>query len=162
MIWRGFKTFLFGKPLETQHLESERLSKVTGLAVLSSDALSSVAYAAEALLLVLMAAGIGLRFYAIRTLGKYFTVTVRTHQAQRVIETGPYRLVRHPSYSASLLTFAGMCLALANWLVLVTIVFPVMGFAYRIRVEEAVLLDALGDDYRRYMRHTKRLVPYLV
>lgn len=109
-----------------------------------------------------MAAGIGLRFYAIHTLGKYFTVTVRTHQAQRVIETGPYRLVRHPSYSASLLTFAGMCLALANWLVLVAIVFPVMGFAYRIRVEEAVLLDALGDDYRRYMRHTKRLVPYLV
>ncbi len=57
MIWRDIKNFLFGKPLETQHLESERLSKVTGLAVLSSDALSSVAYAAEATLLVLMAAG---------------------------------------------------------------------------------------------------------
>src|SRR2546425_3173985 len=57
MDWRAIKRILVGKPLETQHLESERLSKVTGLAVLSSDALSSVAYAAEAMLLVLMAAG---------------------------------------------------------------------------------------------------------
>ena len=112
--------------------------------------------------ILLMAAGVGLRFYAIRTLGLYFTVTVRTHPAQRVVATGPYRLVRHPSYSASLLTFAGACLALANWLALLAIVLPAAAFAYRIRVEEAALLQALGDDYRRYMQHTKRLVPYLV
>jgi amino acid transporter len=56
-LWRSAKRLLVGKPLETFHLESERLSKVTGLAVLSSDALSSVAYAAEAMLLVLVAAG---------------------------------------------------------------------------------------------------------
>ena len=111
---------------------------------------------------LVMTAGVGLRFYAIRTLGQYFTVTVRTHQAQRVINAGPYRLVRHPSYSASLLTFTGACLALANGMALVPIVLPAVAFAYRIRVEEAALLQALGDDYRRYMRHTKRLVPYLV
>jgi amino acid transporter len=57
MDLRSFKRLLVGKPLETLHLGSERLSKVTGLAVLSSDALSSVAYATEAMLLVLMAAG---------------------------------------------------------------------------------------------------------
>jgi len=112
--------------------------------------------------IVLMATGIGLRFYAVHTLGRYFTLTVRTHQGQRVIEAGPYRLVRHPSYSAILLAFGGMCLALANWLTSLTIVFPAIAIAYRIRVEEAVLLDALGDDYRRYMGHTKRLVPYVV
>ena len=56
-LWRSAKRFLVGRPLETLHLDSERLSKVTGLAVLSSDALSSVAYAAEAMLLVLVAAG---------------------------------------------------------------------------------------------------------
>lgn len=111
---------------------------------------------------VLMAAGIGLRFYAIHTLGRYFTLTVQTHRAQRVIEAGPYRLVRHPSYSAILLTFSGMCLALANSLALVAIVLPAAALAYRIRVEEAALLQALGDNYRRYMRHTKRLIPYLV
>src|SRR5713226_1315924 len=57
MHWRDIKRFLGGKPLETQQLESERLSKVTGLAVLSSDALSSSAYATEQMLLVLMLAG---------------------------------------------------------------------------------------------------------
>ncbi|HEX4634285.1 MAG TPA: APC family permease [Gemmatimonadales bacterium] len=56
-LWRSAKRVLVGRPLETLHLESERLSKATGLAVLSSDALSSVAYAAEAMLLVLMTAG---------------------------------------------------------------------------------------------------------
>lgn len=56
-LWRRVKRLLVGKPLATGHLDAERLSKVTGLAVLSSDALSSVAYAGEALLLVLLAAG---------------------------------------------------------------------------------------------------------
>lgn len=56
-LWRSAKRVLVGRPLETLHLESERLSKATGLAVLSSDALSSVAYAAEAMLIVLMTAG---------------------------------------------------------------------------------------------------------
>ncbi|TMF57048.1 MAG: isoprenylcysteine carboxylmethyltransferase family protein [Chloroflexi bacterium] len=117
--------------------------------------LAAIGWHRDALLaagIVLMATGIGLRFYAVHTLGRYFTLTVRTHQGQRVIEAGPYRLVRHPSYSV----------ALANWLTLLTIVFPAIAIAYRIRVEEAVLLDALGDDYRRYMGHTKRLVPYVV
>src|SRR5437879_4680923 len=57
MHWRDIKRFLVGKPLETLQLGTERLNKVVGLAVLSSDALSSVAYATEAMLLVLMAAG---------------------------------------------------------------------------------------------------------
>src|SRR5207245_6676093 len=57
MLWRDIKRFLVGRPLETLQLGSERLNKVVGLAVLSSDALSSVAYATEAMLLVLMAAG---------------------------------------------------------------------------------------------------------
>ena len=57
MDWRAIKRILVGKPLETLHLESERLSKVTGLAVLSSDALSSSAYATEQMLIVLMLAG---------------------------------------------------------------------------------------------------------
>ena len=56
-LWRSAKRLLVGRPLETEQLESERLSKITGLAVLSSDALSSVAYAAEAMLLVLVTAG---------------------------------------------------------------------------------------------------------
>src|SRR2546427_1102556 len=57
MHWRDIKRFLVGKPLETLQLGTERVNKVVGLAVLSSDALSSVAYATEAMLLVLMAAG---------------------------------------------------------------------------------------------------------
>lgn len=110
----------------------------------------------------IMVAGMALRWYAIRTLGPYFSISVATQQNQRVIEQGPYRLVRHPSYSASLLTFSGMCLALANSLTFVSLLVPLLAFAYRIGVEEAALVEALGDDYRRYMRRTKRLVPHVL
>src|SRR2546430_2899381 len=57
MHWRDIKRLLVGKPLETLQLGTERLNKGVGLAVLSSDALSSVAYATEAMLRVLIAAG---------------------------------------------------------------------------------------------------------
>src|SRR5579872_5549765 len=63
---RSLKRLVVGRPLETLHLESERLSKTTGLAVLSSDALSSSAYATEQMLLVLMLSGLVGAGYALR------------------------------------------------------------------------------------------------
>jgi protein-S-isoprenylcysteine O-methyltransferase Ste14 len=112
--------------------------------------------------LVLMASGYLFRLYAIRVLGRFFTVVVATRRDQRVIEVGPYRYVRHPSYTGSLVTFVGMCLALTNWLALAALLVPIAGYGYRIAVEEAALQEALGDEYRAYMRRTKRLIPYIV
>jgi protein-S-isoprenylcysteine O-methyltransferase len=93
--------------------------------------------------------GTALRWYAVATLGRYFTVDVASQASQPVIDVGPYRLVRHPSYS-------GMLLALAM------LVLPAAAFAYRITVEEAALLSTLGEPYARYMRRTWRLIPYLI
>ncbi len=110
----------------------------------------------------LMVAGIAFRGYAIRVLGRFFTVAVVTRPGQPVVEHGPYRLIRHPSYTGSLLTFLGMCLALTNWLAVTAILLPLAGVSYRIRVEEGALLQSLGEPYEAYMRRTKRLVPYLI
>ena len=78
----------------------------------------------------------------------------------RVIDTGPYRYIRHPSYSGALLEFLGLALCLQNLAALAAIMIPVaVSFSYRIRVEEAVLAAALGENYRWYMRHTRRLIP---
>ena len=112
--------------------------------------------------LLLALAGIALRQYAIASLGRYFTVRVMTRPDQTVVERGPYRFVRHPSYSGSLLTVLGVLLCSTNWLALACFVLALPGFLYRIRVEERVLLDALGEPYRAYMGRTKRLVPFLV
>jgi protein-S-isoprenylcysteine O-methyltransferase Ste14 len=106
-------------------------------------------------------AGVAFRQYAVATLGRFFTTRVMTQPGQTVIETGPYRYVRHPSYSGMLLTVLGVLLCSTDWLSLACFVLALPGVAYRIKVEEGALVQALGEPYRDYMRRTPRLVPYL-
>ena len=110
----------------------------------------------------LMIAGTVFRWYSARLLGKYFTFDVATQGGQVLIESGPYRYIRHPSYSGALVTLLGFGLALGNWAALVASVSCLgVAYAYRIPVEEAALSAALGEPYRQYMRRTWRLVPFL-
>jgi protein-S-isoprenylcysteine O-methyltransferase len=109
---------------------------------------------------VLFVLGLILRWYSIIYLGQYFTVNVAIAADHRVIDTGPYRFVRHPSYSGSLLEFIGFGITVGNWLSLALLVLPVLlAFARRISIEERALSQALGDGYVRYMARTKRLIP---
>ena len=112
--------------------------------------------------ITLALAGIALRWYAVLVLGRFFTTRVMTTPDQTVVQKGPYRLIRHPSYTGLLLTALGLLLCSTNWLSLACFVIALPGFAYRIQVEESALTAALGDAYRDYMRHTKRLVPFVV
>jgi protein-S-isoprenylcysteine O-methyltransferase Ste14 len=113
--------------------------------------------------IALMWAGIAFRYYAMRVLGRYFTFQVDVHSGQTVIEAGPYRYIRHPSYSGALITVVGFGLTLGNWAGLVALLACVgIGYAYRIHVEEAALAAALGEPYRQYMGRTQRLVPFVL
>jgi protein-S-isoprenylcysteine O-methyltransferase Ste14 len=113
--------------------------------------------------IALMWAGIAFRYYAMRVLGRYFTFQVDVHSGQTVIETGPYRYIRHPSYTGALITVIGLGLALGNWASLFALLACVaIGYAYRIRVEEAALVAALGEPYQEYMARTRRLVPFVL
>lgn len=110
----------------------------------------------------LMLAGMAFRWYSIAVLGKYFTVDVAVHAGQTVVEAGPYRYIRHPSYTGVLVTFVGVGLALGNWAGLVALLICVAtAYGYRMHTEEAALAVALGEPYREYMRRTRRLVPFL-
>ncbi len=112
--------------------------------------------------LALMWLGIALRQWAVWTLGRFFTVVVRITDEQTVIDRGPYRWVRHPSYTGLLLTLVGLGAALGNWLsVLALAVLPTIGLMVRIRVEERALLESLGEPYRAYAEHRRRLIPGL-
>ena len=112
--------------------------------------------------ILLMVVGIALRWYAIWILGHSFTVDVATRLGQEVVTRGPYRLVRHPSYSGSLLTIVGVLVACANPLALLGLVPAAIGYGYRIRVEEQVLSRDLGEAYRAYARRTRRLIPFVI
>ena len=113
--------------------------------------------------ILLIYVGIALRLYAIHVLGAFFTTEVAVAPGQTVIETGPYRLIRHPSYTGFLITLLGFGLCLTNWLsLLVIMACALIGFSYRIRVEEQVLQEQLGQRYQEYMRRTKRLIPFVL
>lgn len=114
--------------------------------------------------IVLMYVGIALRLYAIKVLGRSFTTSVAVAPEQTVVEAGPYRLIRHPSYTGILITLLGLGLNLTNnWLSLLVIMgCALIGFSYRIRVEEQVLKEYLGQRYQEYMRRTKWLIPFVL
>lgn len=126
-------------------------------AAFGSGAGAWTAFAAGVLLLVAATAG---RVWAVRTLGRWFTTSVRTDAQQPVVQDGPYRWVRHPSYTAMPLAFAGTGLCLGNALTAVCFaLFPLLGLLVRIRVEERALLDQLGEAYAGYSASRRRLVP---
>jgi protein-S-isoprenylcysteine O-methyltransferase Ste14 len=108
----------------------------------------------------LIVMGIIIRFMAIRTLGKFFTVNLALHGNHRLIKTGLYKYIRHPSYTGSLISFAGFSLSLNNWLSLTIILIPiVISFINRINIEEKLLLGQFGSKYEEYKKNTKRLIP---
>ncbi len=101
-----------------------------------------------------------LRGWSFKVLGRYFTHTVMVGADQPVISTGPYRVLRHPSYTGVMMAALGIGLAAANWAGLAVIMLLILApLLWRIHVEENALSATLGDRYRGYASHHKRLVP---
>ncbi len=112
--------------------------------------------------LALMWAGIALRVWAVATLGRFFRRVVVVQAGHRIVTAGPYRWLRHPAYAGNLLAYLGLGIALGNALsVAACLIIPFVAHLPRIRVEEAALIDGLGDAYRSYMRRTARLIPHV-
>jgi len=109
---------------------------------------------------VLFVVGLVLRWYSIIHLGRFFTVNVAIATDHQLVDTGPYRFVRHPSYTGALLAFVGFAMVLRNWASVLMISLPIaFAFLYRINIEERALAQALGERYRAYIKRTKRLIP---
>jgi protein-S-isoprenylcysteine O-methyltransferase Ste14 len=105
-------------------------------------------------------AGVALRIWSIRTLGRFFTYQVMTTADQHVIAHGPYRWLRHPSYTGLLVSCVGAGVATANPVsLLASIVIPLVGLMRRITVEEGALAQRMGDEYLAFAASRKRLIP---
>lgn len=116
------------------------------------------AFAILGVLLVL--GGLAFRIWAIRTLDRAFSATVRIKEGQQLITSGPYRLLRHPSYTGAWLVFVGVALLFHSWAGLL-IMGPGMLWVYtrRIATEERTLEAAFGKAYREMKNRTWRMVP---
>ena len=112
---------------------------------------------------LMLISGSLLRRYCWRTLGKYFTGDVQAQRDQPVIRSGPYRWVRHPSYTGGMMMFIGLGLTLGSWVsVELLTIATIVAYGYRVAVEERVLLDTIGEPYGSYMKERKRFIPYIV
>ncbi|HEX9916588.1 MAG TPA: isoprenylcysteine carboxylmethyltransferase family protein [candidate division Zixibacteria bacterium] len=110
--------------------------------------------------LILIVLGLVVRWTAILTLKKYFTVNVSILSDHRIVDKGIYKIIRHPAYAGSLLSFLGLGLSFSNWLSTLIIFTPVLVvFIYRMRIEEKALVGFFGEKYTIYCKTTKRLIP---
>lgn len=104
--------------------------------------------------------GTALRWWSIWHLGRFFTVNVAVAPDHRVIDTGPYSFIRHPSYTGLLLQFVGLGLTLGTLpSLLAVVVLPTLAILHRIRIEEAALHAHLPGAYAAYSARTKKIVP---
>jgi protein-S-isoprenylcysteine O-methyltransferase Ste14 len=111
----------------------------------------------------LLVGGLALRWVAILTLGRLFTVDVAIHSDHVVVQTGLYRVLRHPSYTGLLLAFLGLGVSFANWLSILGLLIPItLAVLNRVAKEEQALLSSLGSDYAAYCARTKRFIPGLL
>ena len=110
--------------------------------------------------LILLLAGVAVRWTAIYTLGKYFTGTVLIKGDHRLVRAGLYKHLRHPAYTGTLVAHLGLGLSFSNWVSLTLSTVPYLVAAvYRMHVEEKALREAFGEEYILYARDTKRLIP---
>jgi protein-S-isoprenylcysteine O-methyltransferase Ste14 len=111
--------------------------------------------------LVLFVVGVSIRLVGKRTLGKYYSYGLRVLPDHKLVTGGIYRYVRHPISLAVLVYDPGISLifsSLYGFLITLALVPLIL---YRITVEERMLIQKFGDEYRNYMRRTKKIIPFL-
>jgi len=110
----------------------------------------------------LLIAGISVRVWAIRTLGKHFTATVTLTNDHQLVRSGPYHWVRHPSYLGAFMALVGCPLFLnALWATAIAFISMTIAYYLRIGVEEKMLSSYFGKQYQDYKKNTKRIIPFI-
>ena len=124
----------------------------------------SLAWIVEACLVVVMLSSMALRWYAMATLGRWFSTVLRVVDGQKLLRHGPYSLVRHPGYFSTLLLFTSGSLLVSGslWTCCVTVAVFMATWMLRISAEERVLRNSFGAEHEQYCQAVKwRLVPFL-
>lgn len=109
-----------------------------------------------------MISGFALRTWAVHTLGQFFTMHITVQDQQKIIQTGPYKIFRHPSYVGAFLLYLGTITFLHSWytLIVASLLLPVV-WLRRIYYEEKMLLESFGEEYKTYCKKAKRLIPWI-
>ena len=106
--------------------------------------------------------GIAFSFWARFALGGNWSASVALKQNHELIRGGPYRLVRHPIYTGALLTVGGTACAIGQWRGLLALALTFGAVWYRTNLEERLMAETFGDEYRRYQSRVRRLIPFVL
>lgn len=113
--------------------------------------------------IVLMIIGFIIRQWSIAILGYFFSSTVGVKKNHKLIDIGPYQLIRHLSYTAGFMFVIGLGLTLQSWgTIIIAIIMSSIAYSYRIHREENLLITKFGNEYIKYMKRTKKLIPYIL
>lgn len=102
--------------------------------------------------------GTGLRMWGMWTLGKYFSVHIEIKGGHKLVESGPYKFIRHPAYAGNIIQALGIPLILNAYLSLSISTLLIILFLYRLKLEEEVLIREVKG-YENYVKRTDRLIP---
>ena len=169
----NFSQPALGKEEAASHKSSDKNTVVlvilcTGLSVavpiidfayFSSAPVNVVRIAAGALVNLL---GLALRAWAILILGRYFTATVQIQNEHQLVRSGPYKLLRHPSYTGAFVAIVGISVVLASWIgVLSSVVLMSVAYYFRVKAEETEMRSFFGSEYEKYSKGTYKLIPLI-
>jgi len=121
---------------------------------------ASVAIAVLGALLTML--GVAFACWARYVLGRNWNSVVQVKQDHELIQSGPYRWVRHPIYTGLLLAFVGTAMAIGEWRGLICVVIVAVSFWFKLKLEERWMRDNFGVAYENYMQRTKALIPGLL
>lgn len=112
--------------------------------------------------ITLFGIGLLLRYIAIRNLDVFFSTSLQIYQGHPIIESGPYKYIRHPSYCGILIAFLGIGIAMGDYLALASLMAcAFFGLSLRMAIEERFMLQQIGDSYANYQKRTRKLLPWL-
>ncbi len=111
--------------------------------------------------LVFMVTGVGIRVVSRKALGRQFSYALRTLEKHELVRHGIYEHVRHPAYTGDLLFHFGTPLLFSSFYGFFVMLLLIPCILYRIGIEEDMLVERFGDEYRDYRQTSKKLVPYL-
>lgn len=146
LILPGFLVVFFAPPLEWFFLP-ERLPRGPGMQIAGW---------------ILIAAALLLRVWARAHIRGLYSGHVEVQEQHHLIQSGPYRFIRHPGYAGLLLLALGVAVGYSSWIGLAAVpLILIPGLIYRMNVEEALLSRQFGEEYRQYLRRSRRLIPFL-
>ena len=116
----------------------------------------------EVILSILILVGFSLRMWSYYTLHKYFTFNLAIKEDHKLIQTGPYKYLIHPSYTGQLLLLFSSILFFRQWIpALLVSYYAIFRYKERVAVEEQMMETQFGEEYRQYKKNRYQAIPFI-